>query len=112
MSIEDAFRRVLEDALGPIHEELRALRAALHEARRGPSSHEYLDTDEAADLARVTPATVREWIKQGKLRRYGSGRRLLVRASEIHELLAPDEADPIDRAVEAELRSLRVVKGK
>ncbi len=112
MSIDDAVRRAVAEAVAPILDELRSTTAALRHAARGQVEREYLDTDEAAELARVTPATIREWLKQGRLRRYGSGRRLLVRASEIHELLAPEIADPIADAVEAELRSMRVLRGK
>lgn len=112
MSIDDAVRRAVNEAVAPVLDELRSVNAALRHAARGKVEREYLDTDEAAELARVRPATIRAWLKQGRLQRYGSGRRLLIRASEIHELLAPESADPIDEAVEAELRSMRVLKGK
>lgn len=111
MSMEDEVRRVVAGALDPAIEELRSATATLRsEISRG--AQEYLTTHEAAELARVTPATIREWIKNGKLHRYGLGRGLLVRTAEVHQLLAPEAGDPIDRAVEAELQTLRLSGGE
>lgn len=60
------------------------LRAALAEAR-GP---EVISTEEAAELAHVTPKTVREWIRTGALAATRRGRKHAVRRDALMAYLA------------------------
>lgn len=81
----------------------RAVREELATAPQKP--HSYLDVAAAASLASVSPQTVRLWIRQGRLRRYSTGRSLRVRRDELEALLAagPDSdsaADPAAAALE------------
>lgn len=46
-----------------------------------------LTRDEAAAALRVTPRTVSEWIKSGKLKAVKPGRRVLIPREEIDRLL-------------------------
>jgi excisionase family DNA binding protein len=73
--VEDAVRRVL--------------------AERPPAS-EYLSVVEAARVASVAPATIRSWVREGKLRRHGTPRVLRVRRNDLEKLMsaAPRAAIP------------------
>lgn len=78
--------------MSDIEAHLRALvvevvREELSRAMADRNEGDYLDTDSAAAAARVTPATVRRWIRSGRLARCGAGPRILVRRAELEELL-------------------------
>lgn len=69
-----------------------ALRAEIRsiireELARLATPEEYLSIRGAADLAGVVPATVRRWVREGKLARHGAGRHLRVRRAELEEFL-------------------------
>jgi excisionase family DNA binding protein len=51
------------------------------------SADEYLPVARAARLASVASATIRAWIKDGRLRRYHAGRELRVLRAELDGLL-------------------------
>lgn len=44
----------------------------------------YLTLEEAAGVARVSPSTLRSWIRLGRLRAFRPGRRLLLVEAELH----------------------------
>lgn len=48
----------------------------------------YVTIREAAQVARVHPATIRDWIREGHLPRHAAGRRPRVLLSELRALLA------------------------
>lgn len=83
-SIRAAVREVIQDELRPLVEDLKRL------AR--PTEDELLRYDQAAKLAKVCAGTIRAWVRQGRLKRYGSGRVPLVRRVELLEL-RPAEPD-------------------
>lgn len=66
--IDQAFRAFV---VGVIREEVRR---AVAEAT---AADEYMSPEHAAKLADVTPGTIRRWVRDGKLTRYGEGRRVL-----------------------------------
>ncbi len=51
---------------------------------------EYLSTTEAGELARVAPATIRRWIKDGKITGQRAGREVRVRRTDLEQLLRSD----------------------
>jgi excisionase family DNA binding protein len=53
-----------------------------------PANDEYLSVAEAATVARVTPYTIRRWLRRGELTKHHAGTRLLVRRDELDRLLA------------------------
>lgn len=60
----------------------------------------FITVEEAAELLRIHPQTVRLWLRQGKLRgRLIGGRKSGYRipASEIDRLLSPDGEPPAER---------------
>lgn len=62
------------------------VRAALDQAAL-PSEAPYMSTREAAELARVTPDTVRRWIAEGQLHAVGAGREIRIKRAELEALM-------------------------
>lgn len=105
MTLEDTLRRLIREELLAIKQDILAeLRRSLPAANT--ATREYLTTEEAAELARVTPATIREWVHIGALRERRAGQRLLIKASELHAHLAGDLEPDEDLVVARELASL------
>lgn len=84
-------------AADPIETAVRALVKALRDelvAKRDikPANDrgEYLSTEEAAELARMSPHTIRKWVRTGRLPRHGTGARVLIRRSELERVLSGD----------------------
>lgn len=104
MSFEDALRSIIQEELAALKREiLTELRRT--QAAATPTAA-YLTTEEAAEIARVTPATIREWVHVGALRERRSGQRLLISASELHAYLAGELLPDEDLVVERELQRL------
>jgi excisionase family DNA binding protein len=76
---------------------------------RGPAAR-YLRVAEAAEYAGVSAPTIREWVKNRRLRRYGAGRLMRVKQSELDELLASPNR-PAATPEEAADRYLRRRRG-
>lgn len=105
-SLEDTLRALIREELDALkHDLLAELRHGLPPTRT-PNTPEYLTTDEAAELARVTPATIREWIKSGILRERRAGQKLLIKTTELHAHLAGDLEPDEDLVVARELARL------
>ncbi len=106
MNFEDTVRSLIREELFELKRDLLA------EIRRTlpvtSATHEYLTTDEAADLARVTPATIREWVKAGALTELRAGQKILIKTSEIHAFLAGDLLPNEDEVVARELARIGV----
>jgi excisionase family DNA binding protein len=88
--IDKAFRAFV---VSVIRDEVRR---AVSDANR---PDEYLSPEKAAALADVKPATIRRWVREGKLTRYGQGKRVLrVSRAELESRLrsgaANDEMSP------------------
>ena len=81
------------------------LRRVLREEGRAVASapERYVSVGEAARRIDVAPATVREWIGQGRLGRYNAGRELRVKVSELDAILTTP-LDAPDRSPEEEAR--------
>lgn len=67
-SIDQAFRLFVVQV---IRDEVRR---AVADATK---NDEYLSPETAAKLADVTPATIRRWVRERKLTRYGEGKRVV-----------------------------------
>ena len=87
-SIED----ILVDKLVPkVREAMRAeLRELMDELRPARSEDELLSLAEVRRIYRFAPGTVRGWVRSGKLRRYGTGRRQRFRREDLERFLAAD----------------------
>lgn len=63
-----------------------------------PANDEYLSTADAAQIARVTPGTIRRWVRAKQLTKHGAG-RVRIRRDELERYLSGDPAaGPEDRA--------------
>jgi excisionase family DNA binding protein len=82
-SMADVIRRVLR-------EEVRQIVREELERHRAEEAPEIMSVDEAATMARVHHATVREWVKDGSLRasRTGKRRGIIIRREELLARLA------------------------
>jgi excisionase family DNA binding protein len=72
-------------------QEVDALRRELAELRalvEGRATGTMLSTVQVAELAGVTPKTVRAWVESGVLRAHHRGRRLVIRRADLEAHLA------------------------
>lgn len=100
LALRDLLRDVIRDEVrAAIREELASVLAAAPVASGG--TQEYLTTDEAASMARVEPATIREWVRRGDLRRHQAGRELRVRRDELAAFLASGRRSEAEHNVES-----------
>lgn len=79
-----AARVLTEEDLEPLRRELAELRAQV----QGRSVGGVLSTAQAADLAGVTPKTVRAWIEAGALPFSRRGRRLAILRADLEAYLS------------------------
>jgi len=91
---EDAIRTIVREELRPLREALAALKAPAAVA-------ELMTPAEAAELARRSPETIRAWVRAGKLKRFGTNGRLLVRRDELFKLLESESERVTDDELEA-----------
>lgn len=62
------------------------------------TAREHLPVAEAALMAGVAPKTLRNWLYQGKLPRYGTNRHPLVSRADLEALIAPSAPELPDPA--------------
>jgi excisionase family DNA binding protein len=74
----DALRRLVEDAVRRVVREELAAR---------PTGDVFLSVAKAAEVVEVSSATIRTWIRLGKLTRLHAGRELRVSRAELERLL-------------------------
>jgi excisionase family DNA binding protein len=79
---EAGLRALIEDSVRKVLREQSAAAAA---------RDEYVNVAEAARQIDVSPATIREWMREGRLGRYHAGRELRVRVSELQALMTRPE---------------------
>ena len=69
---------------------------------------EYLTVQEAANLAKVRPETVREWVNSGELPRHGAGKVMRVRRDQFEVFLATGSQNE-DTEVDLDQRAREIV---
>jgi excisionase family DNA binding protein len=103
---ERALRQLLREEVD------QAVRRAM--ATGGPtSSGDYISVAEAARIASVTRSTIRAWINEGRLGRYGAGPRVLrVKRAELELLLsaASNTKDPPSGDLSPEAEAARFLR--
>lgn len=67
---------------------------------------DFMSVKEAAERARVTPYTIRRWVRRGELTKHAAGARVLVRRDELEKLLAC-EVVSIEKNLSPEERARR-----
>ena len=94
-------------AVSDLESMVRAIvRDELAKTKPANEQHEYLSVAEAAAFARVTPGTIRRWVRAGELTRHEAGARVRVRRDELEKFLAC-EVVPIDSKLSPEERAHR-----
>ena len=107
-ALDEVFRAVVaEEVRKGVEEIRRELRQSLGSERQA-----WLTQKEAAQLARVTPRTIREWQASGKLRRCGMGRALVDRAELEALLRAGNEAQEGHADLAEKVTSILASAGK
>lgn len=86
--LESALRDAVRDLLPELLREDAAFRDEVRQALALAERDEYLSPTTAAEIADVAPATVRRWVREGRLPGYGVGGRHRVRRSDLDRLLA------------------------
>lgn len=83
----DAMAAAVAQRIQPLVDEVhRAVQVLRDERAKMP---EYLTSEQAAGYAGMkTPATIRDWVRRGKLKGYGTRARLLVRREDLDGMLA------------------------
>jgi excisionase family DNA binding protein len=95
----------------------RAARRAVREelAKVASDQQEYVSVAVAAARVEVTPATIREWVRRGRLRRYQAGRELRVKVTELAAMMTagPDLISPeIEAQRYLQRRAMRRTPGR
>lgn len=99
-ALRELLREVVRDEVRAVlREELQAVMCGT--ARGASQAAAYLTTEDAAAIARVEPATVREWVRRGDLRRHQAGRELRVRRDELEAFLTTGRRSDDEHNVEA-----------
>lgn len=81
-SIEDVFRRIVREENERLEQRLRA------QFGSGAAEDELLTPEEAAAVAKVSPATLRRWTSSRGLRKCGSGRAVRIRRGDLVAFLS------------------------
>jgi len=100
---EDALREIIRDELrSVIRQEL---------GQKPAAAGDYVSAAEAAQIAAVSPQTIRAWIRQGKLKQFNAGRVIRVRRLELGALMASPAGTPVspDRELSPEEEGRRFV---
>ena len=82
-----------------IREEMRAALREVAEAGQGTApADRFLSVQEAASIASVSEATVREWVKRGDLNGYRAGKLIRVAHAELIQMLRRDSSGkPVEK---------------
>lgn len=105
--VREESRRGYEEGNHHLVSEIRSLREELSKGIASSGCPGFLTIEEAAQFSRHSADTLRQWVKQGRLSRCGTSRKLLVREDELRNLLTvncPGGENVID--MEARVREI------
>lgn len=86
--IREALRVVVrEEVRAAVRDEIAMALRPHSGASLAGSNEAYLSTEEAASIAKVEPATIREWVRRGDLQRHHAGRHLRIRRDNLERYL-------------------------
>ncbi len=106
MSLEESVRAVVREELKRVLRE--ELRLAIEQLRAAPNAEsEFLSVKEAAQLTRVSEATVRDWMTRG-LRRYGQGHVVRIRRAELLRFLSAS-TDSAGKEIDIEEHAIAIL---
>jgi excisionase family DNA binding protein len=84
--VEQLLRQLVREAIREELAELEKRLKVMLEAAQPSAATVYLTTEQAAKIASVEPDTIRQWVKDGHVKRYGHG-RLRVKAADLEAYL-------------------------
>jgi len=106
VSLEESVRAVVREEMKRVLRE--ELRAAIEDQRAAPNAtSEFLSVKEAAELTRVSEATVRDWMTRG-LKRYGQGHVVRIRRAELLLFLSRD-GDRDEESIDVEEQAIAIL---
>jgi len=106
VSLEESVRAVVREELKRVLRE--ELRLAIEQLRAAPNAEsEFLSVKEAAQLTRVSEATVRDWMTRG-LRRYGQGHVVRIRRAELLRFLSAS-TDSAGKEIDIEEHAIAIL---
>lgn len=82
---------ILTNSINELRNEVSELRKSKHNS----SGDELMTRQEVANYLRIDLSTLHHWTKKGKLTRYGLGKRIYFKKSEIEQALV--ELEPLNR---------------
>lgn len=86
-SMDERLAEIVREVISPLRAEVQQLAAALRAAGKAPE-REWLTTADVARELEVTPATVRAWVKAGRLRAAPGTRYRRIHRDEFDRFLA------------------------
>lgn len=89
--MDERLAEIVREVISPLRAELQQLAAAVRATKTGPD-REWLTTSDVARELEVTPATVRAWVKAGRLRAAPGTRYLRIHRDEVGRFLAGVDA--------------------
>ena len=104
-----SFEQILFDGVRRIvREELQVLVATLpaNDSPACAAAEEYLSIALAAEVAQLHHGTIREWIKDGSLKAYRTGRVYRILRSDLDKRLTSKAADPTSARIDDRVASI------
>lgn len=107
MSIEDRIAQVVREVLAPLRTEIVEQVVAALRTQAAPPEAEWLSTADVARELQVTPGTVREWVKTGRLRAAPGTRYLRIHRADLRAFLSGGGGEADSSKVEQLMARLR-----
>jgi len=108
--LRDLLREVVRDVVEDVvRAEVVPLVTKLEPRAEAQATADRISTKDAAKTAGVCEETIRNWIRQGRLRQYRAGRLLRVDRGELERFLANGGADRA-KVIDVKARAAEIIK--
>jgi excisionase family DNA binding protein len=109
MTFDDQFRQLLREELRPIREAIDGLKKV---TRSSSDADEMLTYAQAAAAAGWGVSTISDYVRRGRLNRYGEGRKARISRTELMALMTPKtQPRAAPAAVDIEARAAKLARG-
>lgn len=103
MTFEDTLRRIFGEVL---EEKLRERDERASKLMTKPETGDFLTVDQAAAKAGVEPGTIRQWVKEKKLRAHRAGNRIRIKGNELERAMSPRLVVLVDADIDQQAASI------